>query len=143
MAFRSGIYIVPTHRWYIERTVWLIAGVVLLSCTLATSAQRSVSLGSISGRIFNSSGFAVPGALVVLQSSDGTEPRSTQADGQGRFSFPKLYDGLYEVRASAQGRSTEWMHNVSVLGGHETTIVLHLQAEPRRPVKPHATSSPR
>ncbi len=33
MAFRSGVYIVPTHRWYIERTVWLIAGVVLLSGT--------------------------------------------------------------------------------------------------------------
>jgi hypothetical protein len=28
---RTGTYIVPIHRWYIERTVWLIAGVVLLS----------------------------------------------------------------------------------------------------------------
>ena len=27
---RTGIYLVPTHRWYIERTVWLIAGIVLL-----------------------------------------------------------------------------------------------------------------
>lgn len=33
MALRSGIYIVPTDRWYIERTVWLIAGVVLLGST--------------------------------------------------------------------------------------------------------------
>ena len=33
MAFRSGIYIVPTTRWYIERTVWLIAGFVLLTAT--------------------------------------------------------------------------------------------------------------
>jgi hypothetical protein len=33
MALRSGIYIVPTHRWYIERTVWLIAGIVLLTST--------------------------------------------------------------------------------------------------------------
>ena len=33
MAFRSGVYIVPTNRWYIERTVWLIAGLVLLACT--------------------------------------------------------------------------------------------------------------
>ncbi len=33
MALRSGIYIVPTDRWYIERTVWLIAGVVLLTAT--------------------------------------------------------------------------------------------------------------
>jgi hypothetical protein len=33
MALRRGVYIVPTHRWYIERTVWLVAGGVLLSCT--------------------------------------------------------------------------------------------------------------
>jgi hypothetical protein len=33
MPLRSGIYIVPTHRWYIERTVWLIAGGVLLAAT--------------------------------------------------------------------------------------------------------------
>jgi hypothetical protein len=34
MAIRAGTYIVPTHRWYIERTVWLIAGIVLLSSTM-------------------------------------------------------------------------------------------------------------
>jgi len=33
MAMRTGVYIVPTHRWYIERTVWLIAGIVLLVST--------------------------------------------------------------------------------------------------------------
>ena len=33
MALRSGIYIVPTNHWYIERTVWLIAGLVLVAST--------------------------------------------------------------------------------------------------------------
>ncbi len=33
MPLRSGIYVVPTNRWYIERSVWLIAGVVLLIAT--------------------------------------------------------------------------------------------------------------
>jgi hypothetical protein len=33
MSPRPGIYIVPTDNWYIERTVWLIAGVVLLIAT--------------------------------------------------------------------------------------------------------------
>ena len=33
MALRSGVYIVPTDRWYIERTVWLVAGCVLLIAT--------------------------------------------------------------------------------------------------------------
>ena len=35
MKLRSGVYIVPTNRWYIERTVWLVAGVVLLVSTAA------------------------------------------------------------------------------------------------------------
>ncbi|HWP72326.1 MAG TPA: hypothetical protein VNM36_14535 [Gemmatimonadaceae bacterium] len=30
---RTGVYIVPTNRWYIERTVWLIAGIILLIAT--------------------------------------------------------------------------------------------------------------
>jgi hypothetical protein len=29
----SRVYIVPTHRWYIERTVWLVAGLFLLTFT--------------------------------------------------------------------------------------------------------------
>ena len=33
MPASSRVYIVPTHRWYIERTVWLIAGLVLLGFT--------------------------------------------------------------------------------------------------------------
>jgi hypothetical protein len=33
MTKRSGLYIVPTQDWYIERSVWLIAGCVLLSAT--------------------------------------------------------------------------------------------------------------
>lgn len=31
MTQRAGVYIVPIHEWYIERTVWLIAGIVLLT----------------------------------------------------------------------------------------------------------------
>lgn len=34
MALRTGVYIVPTTRWYIERTVWLVAGFVLLTATV-------------------------------------------------------------------------------------------------------------
>jgi hypothetical protein len=33
MALRNGVYIVPTSHWYIERTVWLIAGCFLLTAT--------------------------------------------------------------------------------------------------------------
>jgi hypothetical protein len=46
MTLRKGIYIVATDEWYIERTVWLIAGVVLLTGTIlaATVEPRWVFL---------------------------------------------------------------------------------------------------
>ncbi len=48
MRFRSGVYIVPTNRWYIERTVWLIAGAVLLVMTsLAALVQPWWAMGII------------------------------------------------------------------------------------------------
>jgi hypothetical protein len=48
MTLRSGVYIVPTARWYIERTVWLIAGLVLLASTsMALFINRLWILGVI------------------------------------------------------------------------------------------------
>ena len=47
MALRSGIYIVPTHRWYIERTVWLIAGIYLLSATALAALQNPLWVAAI------------------------------------------------------------------------------------------------
>jgi hypothetical protein len=46
MAIRTGTYIVPVQHWYIERTVWLIAGVVLVASTsLALLADPRWILG--------------------------------------------------------------------------------------------------
>lgn len=44
MALRRGVYVVPTHRWYIERTVWLIAGVVLLTGTLLAAQVEPLAV---------------------------------------------------------------------------------------------------
>jgi hypothetical protein len=71
MALRSGIYIVPTDRWYIERTVWLIAGFALLASTaLATLyhplwalAIIAVGLSSITVAL---TGFCVVGNILRL-----------------------------------------------------------------------------
>lgn len=48
MAMRTGVYVVPTDQWYIERTVWLIAGIVLLASTaMALMVDRVFILGVI------------------------------------------------------------------------------------------------
>jgi Protein of unknown function (DUF2892) len=71
MALRSGIYIVPTQRWYIERTVWLIAGLVLLVTTALAALYQplwvlgiiAVGLASINVAL---TGFCVVGNVLRL-----------------------------------------------------------------------------
>ena len=69
MAARTGVYIVPTHRWYIERTVWLIAGVALILCTgLAAVVNPLWALGIIATGLASLTvaftGFCVVGNLL-------------------------------------------------------------------------------
>jgi hypothetical protein len=71
MALRSGIYVVPTHRWYIERTVWLIAGLVLLVTTALAALYQplwvfgiiAVGLASINVAL---TGFCLVGNVLHL-----------------------------------------------------------------------------
>ncbi|MEK6688672.1 MAG: hypothetical protein AABZ01_09470, partial [Gemmatimonadota bacterium] len=65
MPVRSGVYVVPTHRWYIERTVWFIAGLVLLVSTgLAARAHPLWVLGVVI-TAWASIGVALTGFCVV------------------------------------------------------------------------------
>jgi hypothetical protein len=64
MALRSGIYIVPTDRWYIERTVWLIAGLVLLAATALATVNPLWALSIIAVGLA-SIGVALTGFCVV------------------------------------------------------------------------------
>jgi Protein of unknown function (DUF2892) len=71
MTFGSGIYIVPTNRWYIERTVWLIAGLVLLLGTALSALYQplwalliiAVGLSSINVAL---TGFCIVGNVLHL-----------------------------------------------------------------------------
>src|SRR6266498_2896456 len=65
MALRSGIYIVPTHRWYIERTVWLIAGVVLLASTALAALVHPLWVLLVIATALASIGVALTGFCVV------------------------------------------------------------------------------
>ena len=64
MTLRTGVYIVPTHRWYIERTVWLIAGMVLLASTLlALLVQLSAQTPATQTNTTENLNFAMDGDL--------------------------------------------------------------------------------
>ena len=63
--FRSGVYIVPTHRWYIERTVWLIAGLVLLVATTLAATVNPLWVLVVVATAASSIGVAFTGFCIV------------------------------------------------------------------------------
>ncbi len=65
MTLRSGVYIVPTNRWYIERTVWLIAGLVILGGTAMAALVRPIWVLSVIVVALASINVALTGFCVV------------------------------------------------------------------------------
>jgi hypothetical protein len=118
-----------------------LMGPALLAFALMTPGAGAApqSLGTITGQVFTANGFAVPGARVMLQASDGTAPRTTLTDAKGRFSFSLLSAGLYDIRAYSQGRSSEWRQNVGVDARGRRTIALHLGSKKPAPIKAPAS----
>ncbi len=103
----------------------------------AGAAPQATGLGTIGGRVLGPDGKAVEDARVTLQWSDGRHPQTTKTNAQGRFWFPSLPSGLYDLRAYSRGHSSEWRHNVWVDPGRQTNVTLRL-----RPKKPAPSKRP-
>jgi hypothetical protein len=89
MPIRSGVYIVPTNRWYIERTVWLIAGIVLLTATSLAHWVNPwfvllVIATGVSSIIVSLTGFCIVGNVL---SRLGFTPMMGTAPEPGKFYF--------------------------------------------------------
>ena len=87
-----GPYIVPTHYWYIERTVWLIAGIVLLcSTTLALLWNPLWILGvTVTGLVsinVSLTGFCPLGNVLQFL---GFTPMLGSATGRSKFYFLQI-----------------------------------------------------
>jgi len=77
-------------------------------CSLAltadiAAAQETVSQASISGRVTDPQGAIVPGAVVTARQTETNLIAETTTDQAGRFRFPYLKVGPYQVTVHLQG----------------------------------------
>src|SRR5678816_1434424 len=100
----------------------------VLACTGLASAQGTT--GTISGRIVDAQGLAVPGATVTVTGPQGT--RTAVTDSEGRFNVPFLTPGTYTLRAELQGFKTFEQRGVVVR--LEQTVDLPIRMEVGGPV---------
>ncbi len=103
--------------------------VLVLSAVLGVgaraSAQEATSYGSVSGRVADPSGGVVTGADVTARQVETNVVASTSTDAQGRFRFPFLRVGAYDISVRHQGfKDATQTLTVTVGAAFEVPIVL-------------------
>src|SRR5438128_10102121 len=66
-------------------------------------AQETISSASVSGRVIDAQGAVVPGARVIARHTETNVRTETVTGEEGRFRFPYLRVGPYEITAHLQG----------------------------------------
>jgi len=87
----------PIVRILFALALWAIASVSALQ------AQETINYGSVSGRVTDAQGAVVPGAQVSARRTETNVTVETVTDADGRFRFPYLKVGRYELKAHLQG----------------------------------------
>src|SRR5690349_4950410 len=91
----------------------LLVIAVLMTLTPALWAQ-SAGTGALTGTVTDPTGGIVPGATVVLTSTDTNQSRTTATGADGSYKFALLPPGSYRVRFSAAGFKTSEVPSVTV-----------------------------
>jgi carboxypeptidase family protein/TonB-dependent receptor-like protein len=78
----------------------LVITIAALVCA-APALLAQETTGTISGRILDPQGLAVPGVTVTATGAQGA--KNTVTDSEGRYTIPFLIPGTYTVRAEIQG----------------------------------------
>ena len=90
-------------------------------------AQQTVDVGSISGRVVDDTGAAVPGASVEVTHSATNIAAAEVTNAQGRFRFPYLKIGDYKLTVTLAGfKDAVRQINVSAGSAFEVPIALAL-----------------
>lgn len=97
------------------------------------SHAQSTTQGAISGSVLDTSGAAIPGAVVTIQNTATNFTVKLTADASGFFKAPLLEPGNYTVTISAPNFANYRADNVTVVVGQVTSL------EPRMAVASSST----
>lgn len=103
----------------------LVGSALALALILSGTASAQSISGTITGRVVDAQGGALPGVLVTLVSRTGETTQTT--DAQGDFRFLGLNPGVYEVRAALQGFKPKSQPNIEISIGRAISLSLTLE----------------
>ena len=83
-----------------------LSSILLLLCAGLCAAQQNVTSATLSGRIEDARGAVVSGANVTATHLETNQQLTATSDDEGRYRFPYLRIGDYDLKIDAQGFST-------------------------------------
>jgi hypothetical protein len=111
-----------------KTAVWFLAFVGLVfSPLLLVTAHAQVAGATLSGTVSDQSGGVVPQAAISIKNIATAITRSSTTSTAGFYSVPNLLPGTYEIRASAQGFSTELETGITLTVGEQQVLNFTLQ----------------
>ncbi len=87
---------------HVIRRLLAVALAAVLSAGVVR-AQETINYASVSGRVTDPQGAVVPGALVTARQTETNVTAETVSDAGGRFRFPYLKVGSYELKVRLDG----------------------------------------
>ena len=98
---------------------------LLLALVGASAASAQETTGTLTGKLTDTQGLAVPGATVTVTGPQGAKSFTTDTDG--RFNAPFLTPGTYTVRAELTGFKAVDITGISVSLGQTTDVGIKME----------------
>jgi Carboxypeptidase regulatory-like domain/TonB dependent receptor-like, beta-barrel len=89
----------------------------MMTIAVSAAAQETVNYASLSGRVVDPQGAVVPGAQVSARQTETNHAAEATTDEEGRFRFPYLRPGPYEVVVRLQGFADATRRLTLTIGG--------------------------
>jgi hypothetical protein len=99
------------------RKLLLLGGLALFLTAPPAVAQQVITDASLSGRVTDPSGGVVPGAQVTARQTETNQTAEAPTNQEGRFRFPYLKVGPYEVVVRLQGFADATRSLTLTIGG--------------------------
>jgi carboxypeptidase family protein len=109
-------------KWEAPRPLWM--GLLLLTTSNIALAQVTASL---SGRIEDASGAAIPEATVAVTSQETGVTRTVAADAAGNYRVLSLPVGRYELKAEKAGFKAVVQTGINLVVGQQAVLNLRLE----------------
>src|SRR5260221_685048 len=104
----------------------LCVGLALLLSATPTQAQTASS-GSVTGQVSDPQGASVPGAEVTLTDIGTNSKQSATTNDSGRYTFPVVNPGLYDIIVSKSGFKVAKMTQQKVSIGLVLTVNITME----------------